>query len=125
MTEADTYPAVVETIEGDAVARFAEAVAADPADGVPPTFATVYAIQHGVNQMLADSRLGVAVERMLHGEQDLTWRRHPRVGEVLTTRSRIASDEMRGALRRVAIESVAADARGETVCVATTVMVVR
>jgi hypothetical protein len=125
VTEAARYPSVETSIDADAVASFVEAVKADPADGVPPTFATVYAIQHGVNQVLGDLSANVDVARMLHGEQDLVWKRPPLVEEVLTTQSRIVDDEMRGPLRRITIESVALDSAGDEVCVARTLLVVR
>ncbi|MEV7010064.1 MaoC family dehydratase N-terminal domain-containing protein [Streptosporangium sp. NPDC051022] len=125
MAEPSAYPPVTTRIEADDVRRFSEAVKADPDAGVPPTFAAVYAIRHGIHQMLADASLAIDPARLLHGEQDIVWDRHPRVGDTVTARSRVISDVQKGSLRFLTVESVAIDQDGDRVCVARAVMAVR
>src|SRR5205807_9875173 len=48
------YPPVEVTIDPARVAAFARALGPDPADGVPPTFAVVYAWQATAHQVFED-----------------------------------------------------------------------
>jgi len=48
------YPAVRFEIESERVADFALAIGADPADGVPPTFAATYALEATAPQLFGD-----------------------------------------------------------------------
>ncbi len=49
-----TYPAVQIEIDSERAAAFARAIGADPADGVPPTFAAVYSLGVTAAQLFDD-----------------------------------------------------------------------
>ena len=57
--EGKTYPPVTTVIEPDRVAAFAKAIGADPADGVPPTYAAVYSLGATAPQLFRDSEAEV------------------------------------------------------------------
>jgi N-terminal half of MaoC dehydratase len=71
------YPPVEFTIQPGQVAAFARAVDADPAAGVPPTYAAVYALFTTAPQLFADAEAAVDFGRLLHAEQEFAWERHP------------------------------------------------
>src|SRR5467141_761823 len=110
-----TYPAVQFEIEPDRVAAFARAIGADPADGVPPTFAAVYSLGVTAPQLFGDDEAAVDFARLLHAEQEFTWTRHPRPGESVTSQGRVASDVSRRGIRLVSFENQPKDEAGETV----------
>lgn len=120
-----TYPAVSFEIERERVDAFARAIGADPADGVPPTFATVYSLGATAPQLFGDEDAAVDFARLLHAEQEFEWRRHPRVGETLTSRAHVASDTSRRGMRFVSLETETSDARGEPVCRSRALFVIR
>lgn len=81
------------------MAAFARAVGADPADGVPPTYAAVYALWATASQLFDDADAEIDLDNLLHSEQEFDWQRHPRVGETVTSRGRVASDVVRRGIR--------------------------
>jgi hypothetical protein len=107
-----TYPAVRFEIEPHAVEAFATAIGADPADGVPPTFAAVYSLGVTVPQLLADDEAAVNFAKLLHAEQEFEWHRHPEAGETVISRGRVASDTSRRGMRFVSFETDTTDERG-------------
>ena len=120
-----TYPAVQFEIDADRVAAFAKAIGADPADGVPPTFAAVYSLGVTVPHLFADEEAAVDFARLLHGEQEFEWDRHPRAGETVTSRGRVASDVNRRGMRFVSFEADTSDSSGAPVCRSRTLFVIR
>jgi hypothetical protein len=85
-------------IRADSVAAFARALGVDPEEGVPPTFAAVYALEATAPQLFGDPEAAIDFARLLHAEQEFSWERHPRVGETVTARGRVVADlERRGA----------------------------
>lgn len=120
-----TYPAVQFEIEPDRVAAFARAIGADPADGVPPTFAAVYSLGVTAPQLFGDYEAAVDFARLLHAEQEFEWHRHPRAGETVTSRGRVASDMSRRGMRFLSFESETTDAKGAPVCTSRTLFVIR
>ncbi len=120
-----TYPAVKFEIEQQRVADFARAIGADPADGVPPTFAAVYCLGLTAPQLFADDEAAVDFAKLLHAEQEFEWHRHPRVGETVTSRARVASDLMRRGMRFVSLECDTTDSHGAPVCVSRALFVIR
>ena len=108
------YEPITFDTEADRVAAFARAVGADPAAGVPPTYAFVGAFQTGM-QMALDEDAAVNLARLVHGEQEFSWERHPEVGEALTAKGRIASDEDRRGLRFLTLETEIGDSEGKPV----------
>ncbi len=120
-----TYPAVQFEIDPGRVADFARAIGADPADGVPPTFAAVYSLYATAPQLFADEEAAVDFARLLHAEQEFEWSRHPRAGETVTSRGRVASDTNRRGMRFVSFETETTGADGTPVCTSRALFVIR
>jgi|SRR5882672_5088322 len=120
-----TYPAVQFEIEADRVAAFARAIGADPADGVPPTFAAVYSLGVTAPQLFGDDDAAVDLARLLHAEQEFEWRRQPRVGETVISRGRVASDMSRRGMRFVSFETETTDAQGARLGTSRALFVIR
>ena len=119
------YPAVDFEIEPERVAAFARAIDADPADGVPPTFAAVYALWTTAPQLFADDEAAVDFAKLLHAEQEFEWARQPRIGETVTSRGHVASDTSRRGMRFVSFETDTTDATGAPVCKSRALFVIR
>lgn len=122
----------------DHVRRFADAVGEDnqlmldeeaatragfPAILAPPTFSVTQIFQ--VPREEREMRLGANLNyaRVLHGEQEFTYKRLPYAGEELQGTMRIAKDFTKegkrgGAMRFVTYETVYKDAEGEEVLTA-------
>ena len=120
-----TYPAVQFEIESERVADFARAIGADPADGVPPTFAATYALEATAPQLFGDEEAGIDFAKLLHAEQEFEWMRHPRVGETVTSLGRVASDSTRRGMRFVSFETETSDEQGSPVCRSRALFVIR
>ena len=120
-----TYPAVQFEIESERVADFARAIGADPADGVPPTFAATYALEATAPQLFGDEEAGIDFAKLLHAEQEFEWMRHPRVGETVTSLGRVASDSTRRGMRFVSFETETSDGQGSPVCRSRALFVIR
>lgn len=120
-----TYPAVKFEIQPERVAAFARAIGADPADGVPPTFAAVYALWTTAPQLFGDEEAAVDFSRLLHAEQEFEWARHPRVGETVTSRGRVATDTERRGMRIVSFETETSGEDGAPVCKSRALFVIR
>lgn len=120
-----TYPAVEIEIDARRAADFARAIGADPADGVPPTFAAVYSLGATAPQLFADEEAAVDFARLLHAEQEFEWTRTPQPGETVTSVGRIASDVSRRGMRFVSFETETTDAQLVPVCRSRTLFVIR
>ena len=120
-----SYPAVSFDIEQDRVDAFARAIGADPADGVPPTFAAVYALAATAPQLFTDDEAAVDFTRLLHAEQEFRWHRHPKVGETVTSHGRVASDTSRRGMRFVSFETDTQDSSGAPVCRSRALFIIR
>jgi hypothetical protein len=120
-----TYPAVRFEIEPERVAGFARAIGADPNDGVPPTFAAVYSLGVTVPSLFGDEEAAVDFSKLLHAEQEFEWTRHPRVGETVVSRGRVASDISRRGMRFVTFETDTTDADGGPLCRSRALFVIR
>jgi N-terminal half of MaoC dehydratase len=120
-----TYPAVQFEIERKRVDAFARAIGADPADGVPPTFAAVYSLYATAPQLFADEEAAVDFAHLLHAEQEFEWSRQARAGETVTSRGRVGSDASRRGMRFVTFEAETTDAEGAPVCTSRALFVIR
>jgi hypothetical protein len=120
-----TYPPVGFEIESGRVAAFARAIGADPAAGVPPTFAAVYSLGVTASQLFADPQAAVDISRLLHAEQEFKWSRHPMVGETVASQGRVVSDVTRRGMRFISFESQTTDGDGQPVCASKALFVVR
>ena len=84
---------------------FARALGADPAEGVPPTYAAVYALGTTAPQLFGDEEAAVDLGGLLHAEQEFEWARQARVGETVTARARVAADVERRGMRFLTFET--------------------
>ena len=120
-----TFPPVIFQIEADRAAEFALAIGADPAAGVPPTFAAVYSLGLTAPQLFGDDESAVDFARLLHAEQEFTWTRHPQPGETVTSQARVGSDISRRGMRFLSFETETKDAAGEPLCRSKALFVIR
>ena len=120
-----TYPAVEFTIEPGRVAAFARAIGADPDQGVPPTFAAVYALSATAPQLFMDEEAAVDFAKLLHAEQEFRWQRHPEVGDTVTSRGRVASDTNRRGMRFLEFETDTEDSTGAPICRSRALFIIR
>ncbi len=84
---------------------FARALGADLADGVPPTYAAVYALEATAPQLFDDPEAAIDASHLLHVEQEFEWTRQPEVGETVTAVAHIAADLTRRGVRLVTLET--------------------
>ncbi len=120
-----TYPAVQIEIDSERAAAFARAIGADPADGVPPTFAAVSSLGVTAAQLFGDEEAAVDFARLLHAEQEFEWQRQARAGETVTSVGRVASDTNRRGMRFVSLETDTTDAGGAALCRSRALFVIR
>jgi hypothetical protein len=119
------YPAVTFEIEPERVAAFARAIGADPAAGVPPTFAAVYSLGVTAPQLFGDADVAIDFAKLLHAEQEFEWSRHPEPGETVSSQGRIASDISRRGMRFVSFETETQGASGDAICRSRALFVIR
>jgi N-terminal half of MaoC dehydratase len=120
-----TYPPVTFEIEPERAAAFARAIGADPAAGVPPTFAAVYSLGATAPQLFGDEDAAVDFSHLLHAEQEFSWTRHPRPGETVRSQGRVASDISRRGMRFVSFETETTDWDGKPLCHSKALFVIR
>jgi hypothetical protein len=120
-----TYPAVTFEIDAERVAAFVRAIGADPAAGVPPTFAAVYSLGATAPQLFGDAEAAIDFAKLLHAEQEFEWSRHPEPGETVSSQGRIASDINRRGIRFVWFETETKGAEGDDVCRSRALFVIR
>lgn len=123
--EGRTYPAVSTVIEPERVAEFARSIGADPGDGVPPTFAAVYALGATAPYLFGDPEAGVDLAKLLHADQEFEWERHPQIGETVTSQGHVASDISRRGMRFLTFEAQTTGADGSKICQSRTLFVIR
>jgi len=119
------YPPVQIEIDPERVAQFAHAIGADPDDGVPPTFAAVYSLGVTAPQLFGDEEAAIDFAHLLHAEQEFEWRRHPSVGETVTSVARVAGDASRRGMRFVNFETETTGADGGPVCRSRALFIIR
>lgn len=103
-------------IERARVEAFARVLGADLEGGVPPTFAAVYALSATAPQLFADEEAAVDLGRLVHGEQEFTWERHPEVGEAVIAEATVTEDRERRGMRFITLETACADEAGRPLC---------
>jgi hypothetical protein len=118
------YPPVESTIDAERVAAFARALGQDPAEGVPPTYAAVYALGATAPQLFDDPEAAVDFSHLLHAEQEFEWERHPRVGETIAAQARVVSDQERRGMRFLTFET-RCTVGGEPLCRSRALFVIR
>ncbi len=123
--EGREYEAVTVELDTDGVAAFAWAIGADPADGVPPTYAAVYSLGATAPQLFGDAEAAIDFGRLLHAEQEFQWSRHPEVGEKVISRGKVSGDVVRRGLRMVTLETATTAEDGTPVCRSRALFVIR
>jgi len=123
--EGKTYPAVTSVIEPERVAAFARAIGADPADGVPPTFAAVYALGATAPLLFGDPEADVDFAKLLHADQEFEWERHPSPGQTVVSTGRVVSDISRRGMRFLTFETQTTAEDGSGVCRSRALFVIR
>jgi N-terminal half of MaoC dehydratase len=118
------FPPVEVVIDPDRVAAFARSLGADPADGVPPTYAAVYTWDATAHQIFGDPDSRIDLQKLLHTDHEFEWARQPRVGETVVARSRIAADVFRRGIRFLTVETDVT-AAGEPLCRSTARLLIR
>lgn len=121
-----TYPPTPPIrVERERIREFAAAVlATDPdAAAAPPTFAIVVQ-QAALDALLADPEAGFELRNVVHGEQRFAYARPIVEGDVLTGTMTVTSVRSVGANAMLTAETVIADAAGETVVTATSMLLV-
>jgi hypothetical protein len=113
------------TIDGHQAAAFARALGTDPDEGVPPTYAAVYALGATARQLFADEEAAVDFSNLLHAEQEFEWERQARPGEEVTARARVSSDTERRGTRLIRLETDVAGPDGAPLCRSKALFVVR
>jgi N-terminal half of MaoC dehydratase len=120
-----SYPAVTFEIDRGRAAAFARAIGADPARGVPPTFAAVYSLGATAPQLFGDPDAAIDFGKLLHAEQEFEWTRHPEPGETVSSQGRIASDVSRRGMRFLSFETNTHGAGGDQICRSRALFVIR
>ncbi len=121
-----SYPQTAPVrVTADQLATFSAAVgASDPASSVvAPTFAIVVQ-QAALDALLADPTTGIEIRNLVHGEQRFAYARPIVAGDELTGTMTITSIRTLGANAMLTAETVIADASGETVATATSMLLV-
>ncbi len=95
---------------------------AGPTPIAPPTFVAVVAAR-AWDRMFDDPDLGMALHRVVHGEQAFTIVRPLRAGDVITGRLTIDRVRVRGQLEFVGVTVDVATTDGELVCSTTSTLV--
>ena len=121
-----TYATVTFTLDEEHVRRFAAAVG-DDGSFVPPTIVTVPEIAAGLDQVIADTELGIDFTRVVHGDQEFDWLRPLRPNETLVATTTIESIRTKGSLEFLTLRTDMRDGSldGEVVVIARSTMIVR
>lgn len=109
------YPPVAVELDHRRVSTFARAVG-HSGEGVPPTIVTAPELAAGLDNVLADTDLGLELHRVLHGEQRYAWRRSLGVGETVTATATIEDIRGRPTLEFLTLRTEIRDGAGELVC---------
>ncbi len=123
--EGKQYDPVTVDVDAEHVNAFAWAIGADPADGVPPTYAAVYALGATAPQLFGDEEAAIDFARLLHAEQEFVWEGRPEVGDKVTSQARVAADVSRRGLRFVTLETESKSASGAPLCRSKALFVIR
>jgi len=123
--EGKRYDPVTVDVDPEHVAAFAWAIGADPADGVPPTYAAVYGLGATAPQLFGDEEAAIDFARLLHAEQEFVWAKHPDVGDKVTSQATVTADQSRRGLRFVTLETDSKAEDGSHLCRSRALFVIR
>lgn len=105
------------------IAEFAAALGDDnpayrgPDAVAPPTFVAVVS-SAAWQAMFADIELGLALRRIVHGDQRFTYVRPPRVGDVITATMTIDKVRVRAGSEIISCSALVQTTDGEQICTA-------
>jgi acyl dehydratase len=113
------------TVSREKVLEFARATGSD-FDGstAPATFPIVVAFA-AMTALMEDPEVGIALHRVVHGDQRFTYTRPVRVGERLSARLTVDSLRQIGGADIIGTRSEITDEQGEPVCTAFATLVHR
>jgi hypothetical protein len=123
--EGKRYDPVTVDVDPEHVAAFAWAIGADPADGVPPTYAAVYGLGATAPQLFGDEEAGIDFARLLHAEQEFVWESLPNVGDKVISQATVTGDQSRRGLRFVTLETDSRAEDGAQLCHSRALFVIR
>ncbi len=103
-------------VSAEKVREFATAVGST-GDAVPPTFPIVVAF-HAMQAFFEDPGSGLALHRIVHGEQRFSYERPLRVGERVTATLEVTSVRHVGGAAVIGTSTAVLDEVGATVCTA-------
>lgn len=121
-----TFPATEPyAVSREKVAEFARATGSD-FDGrtAPATFPIVVAFS-AMTALMEDPEVGIALHRVVHGEQRFTYSRPVAVGDVLSATLTVDTLRQVGGADLIGTRSEITDAHGEHVCTARATLVHR
>ena len=122
-----TAPGVV--VDGERARAFAAAIAGDDEvaepEAVPPTFAAVYCLFPTLGRLLGDPEVGINLAGLIHGEQQFTFHEPVQPGDVVDSRARIASVEVKRGMSFVGIDLESTRGGGRPVCSGRALLIVR
>ena len=120
-------PTAPYRVSREKIAEFTDAIRADPIDDgrtAPPTFPIVVAFR-AMTALMEDPSVGIALHRVVHGEQRFTYTRPVVVGDVLRAALTVDSLRQIGGADIIGTRSEITDAQGRPVCTAFATLVHR
>ncbi|MDD9898152.1 MAG: MaoC family dehydratase N-terminal domain-containing protein [Candidatus Melainabacteria bacterium] len=122
-----TYPDLVYQIAKEKLKEFVLATKADQekfAEITPPTFPVVY-MHDLLWTVLFDPELKLNLAKLVHGEQDFVYHKPTRVGDTITTKSRIEKIFSKSVHDFVVMVSESYNQNDELVCTSTWTFIIR
>jgi len=121
-----TFPATAPyTVSAERVAEFAAATGATYAGGPAPTTFPIVVAFRAMTDLMEDPSVGIALHRVVHGEQRFSYSRPVVPGDVLTATLTVDSLRQMGGADIIATRSEILDGDGSHVVTAHAVLVHR
>ena len=112
-------------VSGEKILEFARATGSEyDGQAAPATFPIVVAFA-AMNALMEDPEVGIALHRVMHGEQRFSYTRPVVAGDVLSAQLTVDSLRQIGGADIIGTRSEIADAAGEHVCTAFATLVHR
>lgn len=124
--EGHEFPPAVFEVTREQINQFATAVGDKSFHGgeaAPPTMAALYGLS-AVGSLLALDEIRPHLDRVIHADQELTWKRPVMAGESLTTAGRVSRVRERSGAWFVTVESETRDASGTEVGTSVSTLVI-
>jgi hypothetical protein len=85
----------------------------------------VYSLGATAPLLFGDPEAAVDFAKLLHADQEFEWDRHPKAGEIVTSRGQIVSDISRRGMRFLTFETQTTGEDGSSVCRSRALFVIR